>query len=61
MRPLPRVLKPGRDVVVLVAGAICVNIALGQGLAVDFGWWGFLFWAGIGLICAALKYKAPAS
>lgn len=36
------------------AGAVFVNVALYEGLGVDFGWWGAAFWFGLGCIIAAV-------
>ena len=43
------------EVLFLWASAAAVAIALDMGAGFDLGWWGFLFWAGIGGLMAWVK------
>jgi hypothetical protein len=43
------------SLVLLVVGAALINISVKYGLGVSLGWWGWMFWAGIGLILAGVK------
>jgi hypothetical protein len=46
-----------RDAVLLTGGAILINFALVFGVHVRFGWWGLMFWLGIGILLGWVKAK----
>lgn len=42
-------------------GAFLVTISLNYGADVTLGWWGFSFWAGVGILAASWGARLDAS